>query len=145
MLNHITLMGRIVKDPELRTTYSGTPVATFTLAVERNYTLKGQEKTTDFIDCVAWGKGGDFISQHFRKGSLIAVEGSLQSRKWEDRDGNKRTSWEVNVDHSYFTESQKKDGYQQMDGASRNTYQASRTEPPKTLYEDLEDDEEIPF
>lgn len=114
MLNRIILMGRIVKDPELRTTTNGTPVATFTLAVERNYSLKGQEKITDFIDCVAWGKGGDFICQHFRKGSLIAVEGSLQSRKWEDRDGNKRTSWEVNVDHSYFTESQKKDGYQQM-------------------------------
>lgn len=98
MLNQITIMGRLTADPELRHTNNGTPVATFTVAVDRDF----GEKEVDFISCVAWKHNGEFVSKYFQKGSMIALTGSLQSRKWEDKNGNKRTSWEINVDHSYF-------------------------------------------
>ena len=134
-LNHIVLMGRLTKDPELRHTQGGTPVASFTIAVDRDYVPKGQEKQTDFIDCVAWGKGGENISKYFHRGSLICVDGNLQSRKWEDRDGNKRTNWEVNVNRGYFCE-KKDDSYPKMDGRPQQSYQ---------VYEEVYDDDSIPF
>ena len=112
MLNHITIMGRLTRDPELRYTQSGTPVASFTVACERDFTAQGQQRETDFIDCVAWRQGGEFVSKYFVKGQMIVVDGRLQSRKWQDRDGNNRTSWEINADHTYFGEP-KRDGGQQ--------------------------------
>lgn len=99
MLNHIVIQGRLVKDPELRYTQSNTPVASFTVAVDRDF---GEDKQTDFIDCTAWRKTGEFVSKHFQKGSMIVVSGRLQSRKWEDKDGNKRMSWEINAENVYF-------------------------------------------
>lgn len=104
MLNHITLMGRMVKNPELRFTPQNTPVASFSLAVERDYQPGGSERQTDFIDCVAWRKTAEFVSKHFQKGSLAAVTGRLQIRDWTDRDGGKRRSAEVAVDNVYFAE-----------------------------------------
>lgn len=104
MLNHISLMGRMVKNPELRYTPQNTPVASFTLAVERDYQPGGTERQTDFIDCVAWRKTAEFVSKHFQKGSLVAVSGRLQIRDWTDRDGGKRRSAEVAVDNIYFAE-----------------------------------------
>jgi len=98
MLNQITIMGRLTADPELRHTTSGTAVATFNVAVERDF----GEKAVDYITCVAWKHNGEFVSKYFRKGNMIALTGSLQSRNWEDKNGNKRTSWEVNVEHAYF-------------------------------------------
>lgn len=109
MLNKIVIMGRLTRDPELRYTQSQTPVASFTVAVDRDYKNADGSRGTDFIDCVAWRQGGEFISSYFRKGSMIVVSGSLQSRQWTDRDGNKRTSWEVNVENSYFGESKRED------------------------------------
>ena len=107
MLNHIVIMGRLTRDPELRTTQSGVNLAAFTVAVDRDYSGQGQEKQTDFIDCVAWRQAGEFVSKHFRKGSMIVVSGRLQSNKWNDRDGNNRVSWTVNADSVYFGESKK--------------------------------------
>lgn len=104
MLNHIALMGRMVKNPELRFTPQNTPVASFSLAVERDYQPGGSERQTDFIDCVAWRKTAEFVSKHFQKGSLAAVTGRLQIRDWTDRDGGKRRSAEVAVDNVYFAE-----------------------------------------
>ena len=104
MLNHITIMGRLTRDPELRTTQSGVSVTSFTVAVDRDYTPQGGQKETDFIDCVAWRQGGEFVSKYFHKGSMIVVSGRLESRKWTDRNGQNRTSWEIQVDHSYFGE-----------------------------------------
>lgn len=104
MLNHITLMGRMVKNPELRYTPQNTPVASFTLAVERDYQPGGTERQTDFIDCVAWRKTAEFVNKHFQKGSLAAVSGRLQIRDWTDRDGGKRRSAEVAVENIYFAE-----------------------------------------
>ena len=109
MLNKIFIHGRLTRDPELRTTQSGTPVASFTVAVDRDYVQQGQQRETDFIDCVAWRQGAEFVNSYFRKGQLILVEGRLQSRKWEDRDGNKRTSWEILCDHTYFGEPKRDD------------------------------------
>lgn len=103
MLNEIILMGRLTRDPELRYTASNTPVASFSLAVDRDFKSKeGGEKETDFIDCVAWRQTGEFVSKYFQKGSMAAVKGRLQIRDWQDKDGNKRRSAEVVVDNIYF-------------------------------------------
>lgn len=106
MLNHITVMGRLTRDPEMRRTGSGISVANFTLAVDRDFADKQSgQKETDFVDCVAWRQTADFVGKYFRKGNMMAVSGRLQSRKWTDKDGNKRTSWEVQADNVYFAES----------------------------------------
>ena len=102
MLNEIILMGRLTRDPELRYTASNTPVASFSLAVDRDFAPKGEEKQTDFIDCVAWRQTGEFASKYFQKGSMAAVKGRLQIRDWQDKEGNKRRSAEVVVDNIYF-------------------------------------------
>lgn len=108
MLNHITIMGRIVRDPELRRTGSGVAVASFTIACDRDF----GEKEADFIDCVAWRSTGEFVSKHFTKGRMIVVSGRLQIRKWTDKDGNKRSTAEVVADDVYFGDS-KRDADQQ--------------------------------
>ena len=101
MLNHITIMGRLTRDPELRYTATQTPVTSFTLAVDRDYANREtNERQTDFIDCVAW-RSAEFVSKYFQKGSLAVVSGRLQIRDWTDKEGNKRRSAEVNV--VYFT------------------------------------------
>lgn len=105
-LNHITIMGRLTKDPELRHTGSGIPVASFTLAVDRDFGNKQTgEKETDFIECVAWRNTGEFVTKYFAKGRMAVVSGSLQMRKWTDKDGNKRTSAEVVAENVYFGDS----------------------------------------
>ena len=105
MLNHITLMGRFVRDPELRHTGSNIPVASFTLAVDRDRKNESGEKETDFVDIVAWRNTADFVSKYFTKGRLAVVSGRLQMRKWTDKDGNKRTSAEVVAENVYFGDS----------------------------------------
>lgn len=105
-LNHITIMGRLTRDPELRRTGTGTAVASFTLAVDRDFSGKdGGEKETDFIDCVAWRQTGEFVSKYFAKGRMAIVSGRLQIRSWTDKDGNKRRSAEVVADQVYFGDS----------------------------------------
>ena len=108
MLNHITIMGRLTRDPELRRTGSGVAVASFTVAVDRDFGGRdGGEKETDFIDCVAWRQTGEFVSKYFTKGSMIVVSGRLQIRSWTDKDGNKRRTAEVVADNVYFGESRR--------------------------------------
>jgi len=108
MLNHIVIMGRLVRDPELRRTGSGIAVASFRLAVDRDFAPRdGGERETDFIDCVAWRQTGEFVSKYFAKGSMAVVSGRLQMRNWTDKDGNKRTSAEVVADNVYFGESRR--------------------------------------
>ena len=110
MLNHITIMGRLVRDPELRYTSSQTPVASFTLAVDRDFASRdGGERQTDFIDCVAWRQSAEFVNKYFTKGSMAVVAGRLQIRDWNDRDGNKRRSAEVVVENIYFGESKRRE------------------------------------
>ena len=108
MLNHIVIMGRLVRDPELRRTGSGVAVASFRVAVDRDFAPKdGGERKADFIDCVAWRQTGEFISKYFTKGRMIVVDGRLEMRDWTDKDGNKRTSAEIVVANAYFGDSKR--------------------------------------
>lgn len=153
MLNHITIMGRLTRDPELRYTQSQTPVASFTLAVDRDFGSRdGGEKQTDFIDCVAWRQTAEFVSKYFMKGSMAVVSGRLQIRDWTDRDGGKRRSAEVVVDNMYFGESRRRDG---DSGDSRSSSYSSygnsgsagkSSAPAASAFSELDDgDGELPF
>ena len=108
MLNHITIMGRIGRDIDKKTTASGVSVANFVVAVDRDY-KNGDEKVTDWIDCVAWRGTADFVSKYMGKGKMVVVDGSLQSRKWQDKDGNNRVSWEIQAQNVYFADSKRND------------------------------------
>ena len=124
MLNNIVIMGRLTRDPELRRTGSGTAVASFTLAVDRDYSGKDSgEKETDFIDCVAWRHTGEFVSKYFTKGRMAVVSGRLQIRPWTDKDGNKRRSAEVIAESVYFGDS-KKEGDGSGSSYGNNSYNA---------------------
>lgn len=107
MLNHITIMGRITKEIELRRTNDGTPVASFTLAVDRDFKGNNGEKETDFIDCVAWRQTGEFVEKYFSKGRMAVVSGRLQIRTWKDKDGNNRRTAEVVANNVYFGDSKR--------------------------------------
>jgi single-strand DNA-binding protein len=104
MLNHIVIMGRMTKDPEIRRTGTGTAVTSFTLACERDFASNG-EKETDFIDCVAWKNTAEFVSKYFAKGRMAVVSGRLQIRVWNDKEGNKRRTAEILADNVYFGDS----------------------------------------
>jgi single-strand DNA-binding protein len=160
MLNHIVIMGRLTRDPELRSTQSGVSVASFTVAVDRDFGGRdGGEKQTDFIDCVAWRQTGEFVSKYFHKGSMIVVSGRLQSRKWQDREGNNRTNWEIQADNVYFGESRSSSGSYSRDdnGYSNSSYSNSgnsgsydggrqNSAPAPSAFAELDDgDGELPF
>ena len=133
MLNHITIMGRLTRDPELRRTGSGIAVASFTVAVDRDFGGRdGGEKETDFIDCVAWRQTGEFVSKYFTKGRMIVVSGRLQIRSWNDKDGNKRRTAEVVADNCYFGDS-KRDG-ESMGSYGGNTYGGNAYSAPAPSY-----------
>lgn len=134
MLNHIALMGRLTRDPELRHTQSGTAVAGFTLAVERDFKSDGGDRETDFIDCVAWRSTAEFVSKYFSKGRMAVVEGRLQIRPWTDRDGSKRRTAEVVADHAYFADSKRDEAAPQY------------APPQASQFEELPDDDgDLPF
>ena len=123
MLNHIVIMGRLTRDPELRRTGSGVAVTSFSLAVDRDFgNRESGEKETDFIDCVAWRQTGEFVSKYFTKGRMAVVSGRLQIRNWTDKDGNKRRTAEVVADNVYFGDS-KRDG-DNGNSFGGNTYSA---------------------
>ena len=107
MLNKAILIGRFTRDPELRSTPNGVSTCSFSIAVDRNFVRQGEERKTDFINCVAWRQNAEFISKYFHKGNLVCVEGSIQSRSWDDNEGKKRYATEVIVDRTYFVESKK--------------------------------------
>ena len=130
MLNRIIVMGRMTRDPELRRTNSGTAVASFSLAVDRDFKSPSGEKETDFIDVVAWRNTAEFVSKYFSKGRMAVVEGRLQLRDWTDKDGNKRRSAEIVADSVYFGDS-KRDG--------------GETVEPKGGFSEIEDDGDLPF
>lgn len=155
MLNQINLMGRLVRDPEVRAVGNGTNAANFTLAVERDYAKDGQ-KETDFIDCVAFRQTADFISKYFTKGRMMVVAGRLQIRSWTGKEGNKRKSFEVIVNSAYFGDS-KRDSAPAASAAPKTGYDygyASQPEaeynhpamPPEDNYAILtDDDSQLPF
>lgn len=130
-LNHIVIQGRLTKDPEIKTTNNGTTLANFTVACDRDY-QSGTEKQTDFVECIAFKSTASFVERNFRKGQMILVSGRLQSRKWEDRNGNSRTSWEVIVNDVNFCGDKKSD--------TGNT-------KPVSVFTDMDDEDggELPF
>lgn len=143
MLNKIILMGRLTRDPELRHTGSGTPVASFSLAVDRDFKSQGGEKETDFIDIVAWRNTAEFVSKYFTKGRMAVVEGRLQIRDWTDKDGGKRRTAEVIAENVYFGDSKKESG-----GASQqDNFNAlnNRMSQNQDFAEIGEEDGELPF
>ncbi len=147
MINSVVLMGRLTADPELKTTTSNLSVLSFSVAVDRNYQSQGQERQADFINCVAWRQNAEFISRYFRKGQMIAIQGSIQTRSYEDRNGNKRTAVEVVVDRASFCGSKAESG-----GASANAYQAPAAQPASyqnSVSEDFSDiaaaEDDLPF
>ena len=154
MLNTITIMGRLTRDPELRRTAAGIAVASFSVAVDRDFAQDGN-KETDFIDCVAWRQTGEFVSKFFTKGKMIVVKGRLQIRSWTDKDGNKRRSAEVVAENCYFAESKRdSDGGNNNSGysASQNDFadayaKAGYSEPPyNNDFAMLDDDDaQLPF
>ena len=148
MLNHIVIMGRLTRDPELRRTGTGVAVASFTVAVDRDFGKnENGEKETDFIDCVAWRQTGEFVSKYFTKGRMAVVSGRLQIRSWTDKDGNKRRTAEVVADNVYFGDSKR-------EGDSTGGYSApagdfggySAPAAPASDFAMLEDDDaQLPF
>ena len=130
MLNSVIIMGRLTRDPEMRRTQNGTAVASLTLACDRDFKPKNGEKETDFIDVVVWGKTAEFAANYFTKGRMVIVEGRLQVRGWQDKDGNKRKSTEVVADRMYFGDS-KQEGKKQT--------------APSDDFEEIEDDGDLPF
>ena len=142
MLNHITIMGRLTRDPELRRTGSGIAVASFTVSVDRDYSDKQSgEKETDFIECVAWRQTGEFVSKYFTKGRMIVVDGRLQIRGWTDKDGNKRRTAEIVADNVYFGDSKQDNGNQ------NNSYtgHAKADSAPGNFAPIEEEDAQLPF
>lgn len=133
MLNKAILMGRLTRDPELRHTQSNTAVCSFTLAIDRDYS-KTEQKETDFIDCTAWGKTAEFVSKWFQKGVMAIVVGRVQSRKWQDKNGNNRTSVEVNCAEVMFGESKK--AWEKDNGSYL---------PDDDMIPPDEDDSDVPF
>lgn len=150
-------MGRLTRDPELRRTGSGIAVASFTLAVDRDYKPDGGERECDFIDCVAWRNTGEFASRYFFKGKMAVVSGRLQVRSWTDKDGNKRRTAEVVVDNMYFGDSKKEPDTAGGDPGGYTHYGDGISEPPYSNYyqppggnpsgnfAELEDDAQLPF
>ncbi len=133
MLNKITIMGRLTRDPELRRTGSGVAVTSFTLAVDRDFGGQNGEKEVDFIDCVAWRQTGEFVSKYFAKGRMAVVAGRLQIRKWKDKDGNNRSTAEVVADSVYF-------------GDSKKEPDTTQDTPPQNDFAPIDyDDGQLPF
>jgi len=147
MLNHIVIMGRLTRDPELRRTQSGVAVASFTVAVDRDFgKTENGEKETDFIDCVAWRQTGEFVSKYFTKGRMAVVSGRLQIRNWTDKEGNKRRTAEVIADNVYFGDS-KRDGEGAAPAApAYGGYSAPAASAPASDFAMLDDgDATLPF
>ena len=150
MLNVVAIMGRLVADPELRTTGNGTNVCSFRIACDRNFAQKGQERQADFIDVVAWRQSAEFICKYFQKGSLIAVEGSLQSRQYQDKNGNKRTAVEVLANQINFAGGKKPGGQPVDDGgeAPPKDYREPAPAYSQGSADDfpvISDDDDLPF
>lgn len=142
MLNKIFIMGLLTRDPELRRTQNGTAVAGFALAVDRDFKNADGTKETDFIEVVAWRSSAEFVSKYFAKGRMAVVEGWLQIRDWQDKDGNKRRNAEVVADNVYFGDS-KKEG--DSSGGYKAAGKAVDVEPGEGEFAEIEDEEDLPF
>lgn len=140
MLNVVVLTGRLTADPELRKTTSGISVTSFSIAVDRRY-RSGEERQTDFINIVAWRSSAEFVANYFKKGQLIAIEGSIQTRRYQDKDGNNRTAFEVVANNVQFAESKRSEGGMSMDGDAP----ASFSNADAGEFTEFASDDDLPF
>lgn len=151
MLNVVAIMGRLVADPELKTTPAGINVCTFRISCDRSFAQQGQQRQADFIDVVAWRHNADFLCKHFAKGSMVAVQGRLQTRQYQDRNGNKRTAVEVVADSLSFAGSSKKPGGQAVDEGGEAPPSDYRDPAPAYSQGDaddfavIDDNDDLPF
>lgn len=151
MLNVVAIMGRLVADPELKTTPAGINVCTFRIACDRSFAQQGQQRQADFIDVVAWRHNADFLFKHFAKGGMVAVQGRLQTRQYQDRNGNKRTAVEVVADSLSFAGSSKKPGGQAVDEGGEAPPSDYRDPAPAYSQGDaddfavIDDNDDLPF
>ena len=151
MLNVVAIMGRLVADPELKTTPAGINVCTFRIACDRSFAKQGQQRQADFIDVVAWRHNADFLCKHFAKGGMVAVQGRLQTRQYQDRNGNKRTAVEVVADSLSFAGSSKKPGGQAVDEGGEAPPSDYRDPAPTYSQGDaddfavIDDNDDLPF
>lgn len=151
MLNVVAIMGRLVADPELKTTPTGINVCAFRIACDRSFVQQGQQRQADFVDVVAWRHNADFLCKHFAKGSMVAVQGRLQTRQYQDRNGNKRTAVEVVADSLSFAGSSKKPGGQAVDEGGEAPPSDYRDPAPAYSQGDaddfavIDDNDDLPF
>lgn len=151
MLNTVVLMGRLTADPELRHTSNNVAVTSFTLAVNRSYAKAGTERVADFIDIVAWRNTAEFVSKYFNKGQLIAVQGSIQTRTYQDKDGNKRKAFEIVADNVHFAEPKRESSYsgerqERNEFGSHEDITASSFEMGSSDdFKELPTDDDLPF
>ena len=157
MLNVVAIMGRLVADPELRTTPAGHSVCSFRIACDRSYAQQGQERQADFIDIVAWRQQADFVSRYFQKGSMIAIDGSLQTRNYQDKNGNNRTAVEVVANNISFAGAKRQDGqsapsyeqqttsHVQQAKAAQNAPQPAYTQGSMDDFAVINDNDDLPF
>ena len=146
MLNVAALVGRLTADPELRHTPNNTPVTSFTIAVTRSFAKAGEERQSDFIDIVAWRGTAEFVSRYFKKGQLIAVEGTIQTRNYEDKDGKKRKAVEIVANNVHFTESKKSVSQYQYDDKSITEDSAAVYENGSNEdFQEVQADDDLPF
>ena len=143
MLNHIVEHGRLTDNPDLRKTASGVSVCNFTIAVDRSFVRQGEERQTDFFDVTCWRGLAELVSKHFRKGKEILVSGEMHSQRWEDKEGNKRTSWHIEAQTVDFCGS-KNDGVQSQTMTEPSEIE-SKTEKIQTDFTVIDDDSELPF
>lgn len=147
MLNNVVLMGRLTADPELRQTSTGIEVTSFSIAIDRGYARQGEERQTDFINCVAWRQTAKFITSYFRKGQMIAVTGSIQTRSYEDKTGAKRIATDVVVANASFCGSKSETGASSAprDNAPFSAPAASFSTAVASDFEELQGDDDLPF
>lgn len=145
MINNVTLMGRLTADPELKTTTTGLSVTSFSVAVDRPYVRNGEERQADFINVVAWRQSAEFVCRYFRKGQMIALTGSLQSRSYEDRNGNKRTAYEVVADRISFCGSKAESGGSQSYSVGSEQAAPALKTASASDFEEIASEEDLPF
>ena len=149
-MNKVILMGRLTADPELKTTPSGISVTSFSIAVDRNYVKQGEERQTDFINIVCWRQRAEFVCKYFTKGQLIALDGSIQTRQYQDKNGNNRTAFEVVADNVYFTGDRRNSGAAQGGDFAQPSVPAEApasayTSGTTVSFEEISLDDDLPF
>lgn len=144
MLNKVILMGRLTRDPEVKYTPTNTPVCSFTIAVDRNFARQGEQRATDFINCVAWRNQAEFLSKYFVKGQLLALSGNIQTRQYDDKDGKRVYVTEVVVDELHFAE-RRGDSVPQTQTGAQADAKVQQTSAPADDFVLLPDDDELPF